>query len=135
MSFDNAISQRAQMNIAYKQMLQTETSLERIEAIEKQIKLNLNEMETLRKEQMKIFGPSKPLKPVTTIIEMNKEGGVDKTILNAPAPEVPVEEVVAVAPSPSRLGNSLRTAFKSKQALSAEESLKAKIAAAKAAKK
>ena len=61
MSFDNAISQRAQMNLTYQQMLKEETSELRRAAIEKQIKLNLEEIEALRKQQTTHFGKPKPL--------------------------------------------------------------------------
>ena len=142
MSFDNAISSRAQMNITYKAMLEGVTDENRRAAIEKQIKLNLDEIESLRKEQTKLFGPRTPLKPVTTIIEHDAETkGQKVTILNAPptapaaAPSITEAPQAPTTTSNKRLGNSLRDSFQAKQAASREASLQAKIAAAKAAKK
>jgi hypothetical protein len=143
MSFDNAITVRSKMNATYKQMLGAITDPIRREAIEKQIKLNLEEIETLRKEQLKIFGKTTPLVQPTTIIEPDIETkGQKVTVLNAPKISLventiipSAEELPIPTPTPKRLGNSLRDTLKAKHAALAEASLKAKILAAKAAKK
>ena len=118
MSFDLAISQRAKMNQDYQTMLDQTTDPTRRAAIEKQIKFNLEEIETLRKEQTKIFGKATPLVQETKIIESDPETkGQKVTVLN-PAPKLePVEPSSAptVPPSPSpkakskRLENNLRS--------------------------
>ncbi len=119
------------MNATYKQMLEGETDENRRAAIEKQIRLNQDEIESLRKEQTKLFGPRTPLKPVTTIIEHDTETkGQKVTVINGPAPvvelattEVKETPIQSTAPHTKRLSNSLRDTFQ------------AKIKAAKAAKK
>jgi len=104
MSFDHAISQRAQMNKDYQTMLDQTTDPTRREAIEKQIKLNLEEIESLRKEQTKIFGKATPLVQETKIIESDPETkGQKVTVLN-PSPK-PKEEKSPEPPKVSSLSS------------------------------
>lgn len=141
MTFHNAIAQRQAIIASYRKMLTTETSEDRITAIKKQIKLINDELDELKVKQQQIFGKKTPLTQETTIIEPDHESksGQKVTVLNPTIKpkEVVVEPEVDTTPvSPTtRLTNNLRNAFKPKLTGSAEDSLKAKIAAAKAAKK
>lgn len=126
MSFDHAISQRAKMNQDYQVMLDQTTDPIRKTAIEKQIKLNLEEIEALRKEQTKIFGKATPLVQETKIIERDPETkGQKVTVLNPSSRPEPVEIKESLPPSPKPTKTAARL----------ENSLRAKIQAAKAAKK
>lgn len=111
MSFDHAISQRAQMNKDYQAMLDQTTDPTRRSAIEKQIKFNLEEIETLRKEQTKIFGKVIPLVQETKIIESDPETkGQKVTVLNpSPKPEdAKPTEPPKVSTLPSHHGKTKR---------------------------
>lgn len=135
MSLSNAIRQREEMISEYKSMLMVETNLERIDNIQKQIKLCEDQIAEL-KTGKPLFGKPKPLTQTTTLIEPNPEkpGEQIVTILNAPKEK----EVALSTPNEKpvkRLGNKLRDARKNVVAQSAEDSLKAQIMAAKAAKK
>lgn len=131
MSFSNAIHQREEMNKAYKKLLLSETSADRIAAINDQIDLNLQEIAQL-KEGKPLFGRPKPLKQTTTTIERDPENPKEAkiTVVDNLTPSTPTP----TTPS-TRLANKLRDSFKPKVATSTENSLKAQIAAAKAAKK
>ena len=150
MSFDNAINQRGQMNVTYNKMLKEETDPKRIEDIKKQIKLNDEEIIQLRQGKP-LFGTAKPLKQETTIIEADPETKGQKitkldeagnptpppeeTTPEETIPEETTETIVEEPTSPSKkVGNKLRDILQSNASISAEESLKAKVAAAKAAK-
>lgn len=132
MSFGNAVHQREEMITAYKVMLKTETSPERIADIEYQISVCEDEITQLKKGKP-LFGRPKPLVKESRLIESNPEkpGEQKVTILN-PQPEKPI---ITTATEPTRLDNNLRNVFKPKVTSSTENSLKAQIAAAKAAKK
>lgn len=140
MSLNNAIKYRQDMNATYKKLLETETSEEGRAAIQKQINFNNEEIEQLKLGKP-LFGKVTPLKPVTTVIEKsNKEsvGEIKTTVLNAPKVEVahPTASEPATTPTTStRLTNKSRGLFQSKVTSATENDLKAKIAAAKAAKK
>lgn len=138
MSYSNAIKYRSTMNETYRKLLATTTSDEDRSAIQKQIDFNLKEIEQLKEQQYKIFGKKEPLKPTTTIIEksnLDNLGEIKTTIINAPkVTTTPPTPSPSTSPTPKRLGNKLRQAIHEATAPS-EDSLKAKIAAAKAAKK
>lgn len=145
MSFDNAINQRGQMNVTYNKMLKEETDPKRIEDIKKQIKLNDEEIIQLRQGKP-LFGTAKPLKQETTIIEADPETKGQKItkLDEAGNPTLQSEEIVPEettetvveepTSTPKKVGNKLRDILQSNASISAEESLKAKVAAAKAAK-
>ncbi len=154
MSYDNAISVRGQMNLTYQQMLADETNPQRIEDIKKQIKLNDLEINQLRQGKP-LFGAPIVLKQETKIIETDPETKEQKiTTLDEKGKLVPdpaeveeiavdtkevveeqKEEIVASTPaSNKKLGNKLRDILQAKNTSSAEETLKAKVMAAKAAK-
>jgi hypothetical protein len=146
MSFDNAISQRAQMNIYYTKLLEIETSAQRIEEINKQIELNKSEILELRNQQQNIFGKREPLKQTETVFEVDPENRKTQkvTVKGEPRPN-PVSKTVTTTQSgqisdtrtskPKALGgNKLRDFLAHKKAASTENSLKSKIAAARATK-
>lgn len=141
MSFHNAIVQRQTVIANYKTMLETETDPVRIADIKSQIGKVSDTIGELKKKQIQIFGKKSALIQETKIIEPDPEqrGGQKVTVLNPlPKPIVPQvsPELTTATTAPSkRMGNALRTAFKSKVAETTENSLKAQIAAAKAAKK
>lgn len=138
MSYGNAVRQREEMLTSYQAMLGTETDPLRIADIEKQIKLVQDQISQL-KVGKPLFGKVKPLNITTTFIAPNPEkpGEQIVTVIN-PQPVDPTP-TLSSAPSPAvapkKLGNKLRDTLKNKQAQSAENSLKAQIQAAKAAKK
>lgn len=116
MTYGNAVKQREEMLTEYKRMLVAETNPDRIDDIDAQIKFLESQIHQL-KQGKPLFGKGKPLNITTTIIEPNREkpGEQKVTVLN-PTPATPT----ATSPqSPTRLENTLR----------------AKIQAAKAAKK
>lgn len=119
MSFGNAVRQREEMITNYQAILKTETSLDRIADIKKQISLCEDEITELKKGKP-LFGRPKPLVKESRLIESNPEkpGEQKVTILNPqPTPVTPTPPTAT--PKPTRLENSLRS----------------KIQAAKAAKK
>ncbi len=130
MSYGNAVRQREEMLAQYELMLKTEKDPLRIADIESQILVVKDQIAQL-KVGKPLFGKPKPLKVTTTLIEPNPEkpGEQIVTVLN-PAPTLTASD----APTPKRLGNKLRDKRKSLQAATAEDSLKAQIEAAKAAK-
>ncbi len=136
MSYDNAISVRGQMNLTYQQMLEEETNPQRIEDIKKQIKLNEAEINQLRQGKP-LFGTPNALKQETTIIESDPETkGQKVTILDengklANTTDLPIESTPLAT---KKIGNKLRDILQNKTTSSAEDSLKAKVMAAKAAK-
>lgn len=146
MSYDNAISVRGQMNLAYQKMLEEETNPNRIEDIKKQIKINEEEINQLRQGKP-LFGNPTVLKQETKIIEPDPETkGQKVTILDkdgniAPSepndsssePEEAIDPEISSVPS-KKVGNKLRDILQGKANSSTEESLKAKVLAAKAAK-
>lgn len=142
MSYGNAVRQREEMLAQYELMLKTETDPLRIADIESQILVVKDQIAQL-KVGKPLFGKPKPLKVTTTVIEPNPEkpGEQIVTILNAPTTPspTPADDTVALLTQsqtipPKRLGNKLRDKRKSLQAATAEDSLKAQIEAAKAAK-
>lgn len=149
MSYDNAISVRGQMNLTYQKMLEEETDPKRAEDIKKQIRLNEEEINQLRQGKP-LFGAAPILKQETIIIESDPETkGQKVTILdekgNTLTPETapidttedsPVSTESEEPPKPptKKVGNKLRDLLQSNAASSAEESLKAKVLAAKASK-
>jgi len=135
MSYDNAISKRAQMNLDYQKMLEAETDPTRKEAIEKQIKINNDEILELRQGKP-LFGEGKPLKQETTIIESDPETkGQKVTVVGSEAAKIteePKEETVTeTTSSDKKIGNSLRSRIQKERALAAENSLRSKVQAAK----
>ncbi len=138
MSLNNAVKYREEMNATYKKLLETTTSEEGREAIQKQIDFNNEEIAQL-KIGKPLFGKVVTLKPTTTVIEKsNKDnvGEIKTTILNAPKETVthPSANTDSTT-TPTRLTNKSRGLFQSKVASTTENSLKEQIAAAKAAKK
>ncbi len=136
MSYDNAISKRAQMNLDYQKMLESETDPLRKEAIQKQIKLNNDEILELRQGKP-LFGEGKPLKQEITIIESDPETkGQKVTVVGSEEPkiteELKTEIIIESEASNKKIGNSLRSRIQTERALAAENSLKAKVQAAKA---
>ena len=129
MSYDNAISKRAQMNLDYQKMLEEETDPIRQEAIKKQIKLNEDEIQQLRQGKP-LFGQPQVLKQETKIIEPDPETKGQKITVINELPTTPDTETIS-APSTKKIGNALRDKLKAKTALSEEESLKAKVQEAK----
>lgn len=139
MSLNSAIRYREEMISNYKKMLATENSDFRIEEIHKQIALCEQEILELKSQQGRLFSHKVPLKQATIIIEPDRDNLGSSKITHIP-PLNPAVTLTGTAPtakssSKGRLGNTLRDKLKSKKAASAEASLKAKIAAAKAAKK
>lgn len=129
MSYDNAISKRAQMNLDYQKMLEEETDPIRQEAIKKQIKLNEDEIQQLRQGKP-LFGQPQVLKQETKIIEPDPETKGQKiTVIN----ELPTSNDTETTPPPSskKIGNALRDKLKAKTTSAEEESLKAKVQEAK----
>ena len=129
MSYDNAISKRAQMNLDYQKMLEEETDTIRQEAIKKQIKLNEDEIQQLRQGKP-LFGQPQVLKQETKIIEPDPETKRQKITVINQLPTTPDTETIS-APSTKKIGNSLRDKLKAKTISSEEESLKAKVQEAK----
>ncbi len=129
MSYDNAISKRAQMNLDYQKMLEEETDPIRQEAIKKQIKLNEDEIQQLRQGKP-LFGQPQVLKHETKIIEPDPETKGQKITVINELPTTPDTETIS-APSTKKIGNSLRDKLKAKTISSEEESLKAKVQEAK----
>jgi len=129
MSYDNAISKRAQMNLDYQKMLEKETDPIRQEAIKKQIKLNEDEIQQLRQGKP-LFGQPQVLKQETKIIEPDPETKGQKITVINELPTTPDTETIS-APSTKKIGNSLRDKLKAKTISSEEESLKAKVQEAK----
>lgn len=129
MSYDNAISKRAQMNLDYQKMLEEETDPIRQEAIKKQIKLNEDEIQQLRQGKP-LFGQPQVLKQETKIIEPDPETKGQKITVINELPTTPDTETIS-APSTKKIGNSLRDKLKAKTISSEEESLKAKVQEAK----
>jgi|GEM_PF-2371930 len=144
MSYRNAIAQREQMIVDYKQMLEDENSPNRKLALQSQIDNTQEEIDYL-KQGKPLFGRPEPLKQTTTVIESDREKKGEQIITTRdfegkiidPEPEAVESEptpIIPVPPKPQKLGNALRDIIH--QATSpTEDSLKAKIAAAKAAKK
>ncbi len=142
MSYDNAISKRAQMNLDYQKMLDEESDPTRQEAIKKQIKLNEDEIQQLRQGKP-LFGQPPILKQETKIIEQDPETKGQKiTTLDEKGKPIIEEKIVTkevaepetdtpTQPSTKKIGNALRDKLKAKTALSEEESLKAKVQEAK----
>lgn len=128
-------------------MLLEETDPTRIESIKEQIRLNEDEISQLRQGKP-LFGTPKPLRQETIIIEADPETKGQKiTKLDetgkptATTPQVTETEQIITNetitdsnPDSKKVGNRLRDILQGKKALSAEESLKAKVMAAKAAK-
>mgnify|MGYP003480892479 FL=1 len=129
MSYDNAISKRAQMNLDYQKMLEEETDPIRQEAIKKQIKLNEDEIQQLRQGKP-LFGQPQVLKQETKIIEPDPETKGQKITVINELPTTSDTETIST-PSAKKIGNALRDKLKAKTALSEEESLKAKVQEAK----
>ena len=129
MSYDNAISKRAQMNLDYQKMLEEETDPTRQDAINKQIKLNEDEMQQLRQGKP-LFGEPTILKQETKIIEQDPETRGQKITVINELPATSDTDTVSL-PSTKKIGNALRDKLKAKTALSEEESLKAKVQEAK----
>lgn len=117
MTYGNAVHQREEMITEYKRMLVSESNPIRIDDINKQIKQLESQIHELKLGKP-LFGKSKPLNITTTIIEPDREkpGAQTITVLN---PQSAVKPETPVVTKPTRLENSLR----------------AKIQAAKAAKK
>ncbi len=129
MSYDNAISKRAQMNLDYQKMLEEETDPIRQEAIKKQIKLNEDEIQQLRQGKP-LFGQPQVLKQETKIIEPDPETKGQKITVINELPATTDTETESL-PSNKKIGNSLRDKLKAKTISSEEESLKAKVQEAK----
>lgn len=124
MSFGNAVRQREEMISEYESMLKNTTLQSRIDDINHQISFLKDEISELKKGKP-LFGRPKPLQQTRTIIEPDRESpsGQKVTVINpindstsTVAPSIPV------APSKTTNGRL-------------ENSLRAKIQAAKAAKK
>ncbi len=130
------------MNLDYQKMLEEETDPTRQEAIKKQIKLNEDEIQQLRQGKP-LFGEPTILKQETKIIEPDPETKGQKiTTLDEKGKPVLEEKIVSkevaepetdttTQPSTNKIGNALRDKLKAKTAISAEESLKAKVQEAK----
>lgn len=127
----------------YRRILTFETYPARREEIEQQILICKDEISQL-KNGKPLFGRPKQLKQTTRIIEADREkpGGQKITLVSEHKLEEPTKkekEVVAPAattPKKSKLlRNALRDRRKAKLTELSENSLKAKVAAAKAAKK
>lgn len=126
------------MNVVYKKMLSEEVNPKRIEDIKKQISLNEDEIDQLRQGKP-LFGTPKPLKQKVTLIVSDPETKgqkitkVDETGKQViPSSTQDTAEVETINPSNKKVGNKLREMFQTRAATSAEESLKAKVLAAKA---
>lgn len=128
MSYDNAISKRAQMNLDYQKMLEEETDPIRQEAIKKQIKLNEDEIQQLRQGKP-LFGEPTILKQETKIIEPDPETKGQKITVINELPTTPETENTQA--SNKKIGNALRDKLKAKTTSAEEESLKAKVQEAK----
>lgn len=131
-----AVQQRQAMIANYKAMLETETAADRIEEIYKQIALCNQEIDHI-KTGKPLFGKKEPLKQTTTFIEPDpKNKGEQKvTVINAPPKVTEASKDLATTTTNSNdkvVGNSLRNKLQTLKAKSAEDSLKAQVAAAKA---
>lgn len=130
MSYGNAIRQREEMIQEYTAMIRNETDPTRIADIKKQIDLCKDEISQL-KNGKPLFGKPTRLNQETRIITADPETKTQKVVVINPHPK---EEAAPSTTETKRLGNSLRDILSAKKTNS-EETLKAKIAAAKAAKK
>lgn len=137
MSYDNAISVRAKMNIDYHKMLDIETDPRRIDAIKKQIALNEEEIKQLEQGRP-LFGQAPTLKQEVKIIEPDPETkGQKVTIINEKesteeVKEVPDEnEVTTATGNNKKIKNILRDKIKQNLLEAEEDSLKNKIQEAK----
>lgn len=133
MSYGNAVRQREEMIAEYERMLKSTTIQSRIDDINHQIAFLTDEINELKKGKP-LFGRPKPLQQTRTIIEPDRESptGQKVTVINPPTEKSTGQG--NAAPS-KRLGNKLRDALKPKVSNAAENALKAKIEAVKAAKK
>lgn len=157
MSTTGAVKQREKMISTYKAMLKEETNPNRIEAIKEAIKITEAEIEDVKKLGGKLFGKQEPLRQETTIIETDKDSQTIKVtrIPKDPKQQTEVEitqdgRLIAPQkqsedseqksttsdsqPSNKKLDNKLRSTLQKEAKKAAEESIQAKIAAAKAAK-
>jgi hypothetical protein len=112
MSFSNAIRQREQMITQYRLILETETNPERILDIQNQIDLVQDEIAQL-KAGKPLFGKPRKIIQATRLIEPDPEKkGQDKiTILSSLPPLVPPTTTPI-----TRLENSLRAKIQSAKA-------------------
>lgn len=139
MSYDNAISVRAKMNIDYHKMLEVETDPTRQDAIKKQIALNEEEIKQLEQGRP-LFGQAPTLKQEVKIIEPDPETkGQKVTIINEKEKQEeasldPIQTDSIETTNTKKIGNALRDKLKNKIVEAEEESLKSQVQAVKRAR-